>query len=118
MDIQITQKELGKMFFLQRNITQMTEELDHLKSNVKAMLISGIEVELGPFDASLVYRYMRNPPWKQVVIDNLGAEFAEEIRKKTQGHTLCDVKVEEHAVLPLWNQRNTDEEDEQEEGGE
>lgn len=114
MDIKITQKELGTMFYLQRNITQMTEQLDHMKSNVKAMLIGRIEVELGRYDASLVYRYMRNPPWKQIVIDNLGPDFAEDIRKKTQGHTLCDVKVEEHAVLPLWNQQHNDDDDEEE----
>jgi len=34
----------------------------------------------------------------------------EETRKKTQGHTLWDVKVEEHAVLPLWNQQENDDE--------
>jgi len=103
------------MFHLQRNIDYMTEQLDQMKSNVKAMLISGIEVELGPFDANLVYRYMRTPPWKQIVIDNLGADFAEDVRKKTPGHALCDVKVEEHAILPLWNQRNIDDENEEDE---
>ncbi|HYM76234.1 MAG TPA: hypothetical protein VE377_09675 [Candidatus Dormibacteraeota bacterium] len=66
-------------------------------------------------DANLVYRYMRTPPWKQIVIDNLGADFAEDVRKKTPGHALCDVKVEEHAILPLWNQRNIDDENEEDE---
>lgn len=113
MEIQITQSELREIAYLQRNIDPMMERLEQLKSNVKAMLISGIPVELGRFDASLVYRYVRNPAWKQVVIDNLGPGFAEDIRKQTQGHTLCDVKVEEHAVLPLWNQEGTDDEDEE-----
>jgi len=35
--------------------------------------------------------------------------------KKTPGHALCDVKVEEHAILPLWNQRNIDDENEEDE---
>jgi hypothetical protein len=118
MEIQITQKELREIVYLQRNIDPMVERLEQLKSNVKAMLISGIPVELGRFDANLVYRYMRTPPWKQVVIDNLGPEFAEDIRRKTLGHTLCDVKVEEHAVLPLWNQEDVDDEDEEDQGEE
>lgn len=116
MDIQITQKELGTMFYLQRNITQMTEQLDHMKSNVKAMLIGGIQVELGRYDANLDWRYVRHPAWRQVVVDNLGAQFAEDIFKNTPGHRICDVRVEEHAVLPLWNQQDDDDDDNEEEG--
>jgi len=111
MEIQITQTELREMFNLQRNIAALTERLEEMKSNVKALLIGHIPVEPGRFDVTLVWRYMRNPAWKQIVIRELGSEFAEECRRNTPGHSICaDVKVEEHAILPLWNQGNDDDE--------
>ena len=112
MDIQITQQELREIVNLQRDIAPKQERLEQLKSNVKAMLIGGIPVELGRFDANLVHRYVRNPAWKQAVIDNLGPEFASQYYKNTPGHVISEVKVEEHAVLPLWN--NEDDADESE----
>ena len=111
MDIQITQAELREIVHLQRNIAPMMERLEQLKSNVKAMLISHVPVELGRFDANLVYRYIRHPTWKQIVIRELGGQFADECYRNSPGNTLCDVRVEEHAVLPLWNQEEEDDEE-------
>ena len=82
------------------------------------MLVSGIPVELGRFDANLDWRYVHHPAWKQIVIDNLGAAFADECFRNTPGHRICDVRVEEHAVLPLWNQQDIDDENEDEENDE
>jgi hypothetical protein len=114
MEVQITQKELREIVYLQRDIDPKIERLEQLKSNVKAMLSSGLQVELGRFDASLVYRHVRNPAWKQVVIDNLGPQFAEDVYRNTPGHTICDVKVEEHAVRPLWNDGEDDDAEKEE----
>jgi hypothetical protein len=114
MEIQITQAELREIVYLQRNIAPMMERLEQLKSNVKAMLISHVPVELGRFDANLVYRYIRHPAWKQIVIRELGGPFADECYRNSPGNTLCDVKVEEHAVLPLWNQKDEDDEESEE----
>ena len=110
MDIQITQAELREIVYLQSDISPKVERLEQLKSNVKAMLISGIPVELGRFDANLIYRYVRHPAWKQIVIHELGRQFADECYRNSPGNTLCDVKVEEHAVLPLWNEGDDDDE--------
>jgi hypothetical protein len=111
MEIQITQAELREIVHLQRDIAPKVERLEQLKSNVKAMLISHIPVELGRFDASLDWRYVRHPAWKQIVIQELGPEFADECYRNTPGHPICDVKVEEHAVLPLWNEGDDDDEE-------
>jgi hypothetical protein len=113
MEIQITQAELREIVTLQRDITPKMERLEQLKSNVKAMLISHIPVELGRFDAALVYRYVRHPAWKQIVINELGREFADECFRNSPGNALCDVKVEEHAVRPLWNDADDDDEKEE-----
>jgi|SRR5581483_1626152 len=113
MEIQIKQDELREIVYLKREVEPMLERLEELTENVKAMLIHGIEVELGRFDANLVWRYVRHPAWRKVVEEKLGREVAEEIFKNTKGHSICDVKVEEHAVLPLWN----DDEDNDEHGG-
>jgi hypothetical protein len=113
MEIQITQAELREIVHLQRDIAPKVERLEQLKSNVKAMLISHVPVELGRFDANLVYRYIRHPAWKQIVIRELGGLFADECYRNSPGNTLCDVKVEEHAVLPLWNHEDEDEDDEE-----
>ena len=111
MEIQITQAELREIIHLQRDIAPKVERLEQLKSNVKAMLISHVPVELGRFDANLVYRYIRHPAWKQIVIRELGQPFADECYRNSPGNTLCDVKVEEHAVLPLWNHEDEDDEE-------
>lgn len=108
MDIQIKQAELKEIVFLQRGIAPMQEHLEQLMSNVKIMLMDHVPVELGRYDANLVYRYVRNPPWKQILIAERGQAFVDECRRNTPGHTLCDVRVEEHAVLPLWNQEDDD----------
>jgi hypothetical protein len=112
MEIQITQSELQEIVCLQRDIAPKVERLEQLKSNVKAMLISHVPVELGRFDANLVYRYIRHPAWKQIVIRELGRPFADECYRNAPGNSICDVKVDEHAVLPLWN-HNEDEDDEE-----
>lgn len=110
MDVQITQAELREIVYLQRDIAPKVERLEQLKSNVKAMLISHVEVELGRFDATLDWRYVRHPAWKQILIRERGPEFVEECWRNTPGHSICDVRVEEHAVLPLWNQPDDDDE--------
>jgi hypothetical protein len=112
MELQIKQDELRQIVYLKREVEPMLERLAELTENVKAMLIHGLEVELGRYDASLIWRYTRHPAWRKVVEERLGHDVAEEIFISTPGHTICDVRVEEHAVLPLWN--NEDEDDENE----
>lgn len=110
MDIQITQQELGEIFHLRRNIAQMTERLGEVTSNVKAMLIHRVSIEPGPFDAYLDFRRVRNPAWKQIVIDHLGPEFAEKCRREVQSHPICELMIEQHAMFPSWNQYSDDDE--------
>jgi hypothetical protein len=102
--IQITQQELQEIHELDREIVQKLERSVQLKSNIKAMLFEKIPVELGRFDARLVFKRVRHPAWKQAVIDNLGYDFAEEFRKSSSASTLVEVMVEEHAVPPMWKQ--------------
>jgi hypothetical protein len=48
---------------------------------------------------------------RQIVIRELGGQFADECYRNSPGNTLCDVRVEEHAVLPLWNPEEEDDEE-------
>lgn len=110
MDIQITQQELGEIVYLQREIKQKTERLEEVTSNVKAMLFGHVPIEPGRFDAYLDYRRVRTPAWKEIVIDNLGQEFADKCWRETQSHPMCQVKIEEHAMFPSWNEGTDDDE--------
>jgi hypothetical protein len=101
--VQVTQHELREIFDLERDIAPKQKRVDELKAGVKVLLIHKMPVELGRFDASLITRHVRNPTWKQCVVDNLGVDFAEAYRKRFPLRMFCDVQVEEHAVLPLWN---------------
>lgn len=67
------------------------------------LLEKRVVVELGRFDAFLVKIVARNIPWKQAVMDYLGEKFAEQYKKRFPVNIRFDVRVEEHAVLPLWN---------------
>jgi hypothetical protein len=102
MNVQVTQAELKEIVDLERDIAPKVKRVEELKEGVKALLIAKKPVELGRFDVSLLWRYVRHPAWRQIVVDKLGYEFAEECRRNTPGHNLCDVKIEEHAVEPLW----------------
>src|ERR1700683_388613 len=107
MNVQVTQSELQEIVDLERDIAPKIRRIEELKEGVKALLIAKRPVELGRFDVSLVWRFVRHPAWKQIVIDNLGIECADECWRKTPGHRRGDVMVEEHAVLPLWNSGGT-----------
>src|ERR1041384_6992640 len=102
MNVQMTQHELEEIYELQRDIAPKLKRLEELKQNVKILLVNKVPVELGRFDVQLLKRMVRNIPWKQAVVDNLGVQWAESYRKRFQPHLICDVLVEEHAVLPLW----------------
>jgi hypothetical protein len=102
--IQITQQELQEIYELDRDIAQKLGRSVQLKSNIKALLFEKIPIELGRFDAHLVFKRVRHPAWKQAVIDNLGYDFAEEFRRSSSASTLVEVMVEEHAVPPMWKQ--------------
>ena len=101
--VRITQQELQEIYELDRDIAQKQERSDHLKEGVRALLLAKQEVELGRYDARLIFRRVHHPAWKQAVIDNLGPDFAEAFRKDSPSNVLIDVVVEEHAILPLWN---------------
>jgi hypothetical protein len=103
MNVQVTQSELREIVELERDVTPKLKRIAELKEGVKALLIAGKTVELGRFDAFLIKFVSRSVPWKQAVMDYLGEKFAEQFKKRFQPHVRFDVKVEEHAVLPLWN---------------
>ncbi len=101
--VQVTQHELQEIFDLERDVAPKLKRIEELKSGVKALLIHRMQVELGRFDAFLIKRPGRHVPWRQAVVDYLGQKFAEEYKKRFPVSMRFDVRVEEHAVLPLWN---------------
>jgi hypothetical protein len=101
-DVQITQLELQEVFELEREISERQERADHLKENLKALLMEKMPIEPGRFYARLVWRTVHHPAWKEAVVEHLGASFAEEFRKASSSNRISEVLVEEHAVEPLW----------------
>src|SRR5437773_6185972 len=100
MQVQITQQELEEIYELERDVAPKLKRIEELKSGVKALLIHKMQVELGRFDVHLIKRMLRHVPWRQAVVDNLGIPFAEAFKKRFPVSMFCEVKVEEHAVLP------------------
>lgn len=114
----ITQQELQEIYELRRRIAQDAERCEHLEEGVMALLIAKMEVELGRYDAELVWRHMHHPAWRQAVEDNLGHEWAENFRKNSPSNPVPCLKVEEHATLPLWKGRGSAAEDKRKDGPE
>lgn len=104
----IRQHELQEIHDLQAEIGEKQSRLESMMGNVKALLFAKATIESGRFDARLAFKKMRNPPWKQVVIDQLGADYAEAIRASTPAVTRCELVIIEHAIPPLWR-KATDE---------
>jgi hypothetical protein len=102
MQVKVTQQELQEIYDLEQDVAPKLKRIEELKSNVKALLIHRMEVELGRFDAQLIKHFNRHVPWRVCVVDNLGLEFAENYKKLFKPRMFCDVMVVEHAVLPLW----------------
>ncbi len=102
--VQITQSELQEIFELEREMQEKQVRLDELKNGVRVLLHNKVPIEPGRFVAHLVTIPGRNVPWKQVVVEELGMDFAEACRKRYPVKVRFDVKVEEHAILPLWKE--------------
>jgi hypothetical protein len=102
MNVQVTQMELREIFELEGDVAPKVKRIEELKEGVKALLVARKPVELGRFDAFLIKFVSRSVPWKQAVVDYLGEKFAEQFKKRFQPHVRFDVRVEEHAVAPLW----------------
>jgi hypothetical protein len=101
--VQVTQQELQEIFDLERDVAPKLKRIEELKQGVKALLIARMPVELGRFDAMLVKLPGRHVPWRLGFIEHLGIKLAEEFKKRFPVQMRFDVRVEEHAVLPLWN---------------
>jgi len=101
--VQVTQHELEEIFELERDVAPKLKRIEELKQGVKALLIQKMPVELGRFDAILIKLPGRHVPWRTGFIEYLGAKLAEEFKKRFPVQVRFDVRVEEHAVLPLWN---------------
>jgi hypothetical protein len=100
--VHISQSDLRELFELDRQVDQELKRLLDLKSYLKALLFAKTPIEEGRFYAHLVFRTIHHPAWKQIVIDELGFDFAESARRKSSTSRLCEVVVEEHGSLPLW----------------
>lgn len=107
----VRQSELKKIHDLQEEIGEKQETLNGVTEAVKALLFAKAAIEPGRFDARLSFRKMHNVPWKLVVIEKLGAGYAEEVRKATPTVTRCELVVIEHAIPPLWKKLEQEQDD-------
>ena len=106
----IKQADLQRIHDLQAEMTDKQSTLDKLIDGVKQLKFANAPIEPGRFDARLFYTRMHNVPWKQVVIENLGHSYAEEVRRATPTVTRCELKIIEHAIPPLWRQQHLESE--------
>lgn len=102
MQVQVTQQELKEIFDLEQDVNPKLRRIEELKSGVKALLIHKMPVEVGRFDAFLIKRMNRHVTWRQAVVDYLGQKWADDYKKRFPVTMFCEVRVEEHAVAPLW----------------
>jgi hypothetical protein len=105
---QITQKYLQEVYELERKVSEDRQHLDDLKSELKTLLLQKIPMEFGRFVARLVTVPGRNVPWKQIVIELRGEDYADTCKRRFRTYVHYEVKVEEHGIPPLWqNGANT-----------
>ena len=102
----ITQRELQEAHDLQAEIAEKQARYEGMTENIKALLFSKAPIEPGRFDARLSFKRMHNVPWKQVVIEQLGSEYADSVRLAAPTVTRCEVVIIEHAIPPLWKQQD------------
>lgn len=102
--IRIRQEELGEIAGLEREISVKQKRVEELKSNLFPLLRAGVPIEPGRFDVRLDKRFGRSVPWKQLVINELGAEAADGYKSQFPVHIWFEVVVVEHAVPPLWKE--------------
>jgi hypothetical protein len=69
------------------------------------MLREGIQVEEGRFDARMATRIGRPVPWKVVCLQKLGQAAFDAIKRTFKTHVYLELEVLEHAVPPLWLNR-------------
>ena len=105
--VRITQRELEEIFELERDVAPKLKRIAELKQGVKALLIQRMPVELGRFSPILIKLPGRHIPWRLGFIEYLGDQVANEFKKRFPVQVRFDVKVDEHAVLPLWNDGGT-----------
>ena len=101
--VQVTQKELEEIFNLERDVAPKLKRIEELKQDVKALLIARMPVELGRFDVALIKLPGRHVTWRLGFIEYLGNKLAEQYKKRFPVQMRFDIRIEEHAVLPLWN---------------
>lgn len=101
-EVVITQRELGEIADMEREVAWRKKKIEDMKSSVKAMLLGHIRVEPGRFYARLRKKFCRNVPYKSLVIEKLGQAMADWFRKLHPTRVLFEVDVMEHAVEPLW----------------
>jgi hypothetical protein len=101
--VQATQREPREILELERDVAPKLQRIEELKQGVKALLIQKMPVELGRFDAALIKLPGRHVPWRLDFIHYLGNRLAEEYKRTFPLQIRFDVRVEEHAVLPLRN---------------
>lgn len=106
----VRQSELKLIHDLKEDIAEKEERLNEVTEAVKELLFAKAPIEKGRFHARLDFKRMHNVPWKQVVIEQLGAAYMEEVRRSTPSVTRCELVVVEHAIPPLW--KKTEEESE------
>jgi hypothetical protein len=98
----IRQADLQQIHDLQGEIADKQTTLDKLIESVKQLKFANAPIEKGRFDAVLAFTSMHNVAWKKVVIEQLGYDYMEAVRKATPVIRRCDLKVVEHAIPPLW----------------
>ncbi|HET9405682.1 MAG TPA: hypothetical protein VFO39_00445 [Candidatus Sulfotelmatobacter sp.] len=98
----ITQRDLQDAHDLQAEIAEKQERLTGMMENLRVLLFAKARIEPGRFDARLSFKKMHNVAWKQVVIDKLGFDYMESVRRATPTATRCEVIIIEHAIPPLW----------------
>jgi predicted NAD/FAD-binding protein len=104
----VAQSDLQAIHELQAEINQKQELLLNMTENVKALLFAKASIEPGRFDARLSFKKMHNVAWKQIVIEQLGSDYAESVRLTAPTVTRCELVVIEHAIPPLWRKQSAE----------
>lgn len=98
----IRQSELQTISKYRREVTWFNSQLRPLEKDVLDLLIAGAGVEPGRFRANVSYMRRHNPAWKEVVIRELGEDFAHNTYKSSPVICIPKLQLVEHPPLPLF----------------
>jgi len=100
---EVTQGELEEIAIHRREYSWHKKELERMERDAVHLLLAGAAVEDGRFVAKVTFRSQHSLSWKNVVVRELGEEFALQEWRNSRLIKIPRLSLTEHPYMPLWD---------------